>query len=226
MFPFTSRRVSLAFISFLMISACSSTASHIQSSTEQQYPEQATIDHNGEELHQLQVHLANIEEQIENLNKQINEMRQQQATISRYLNVRLSSNHNNNVKSTSNTKSSDNTAEARRLYHAGLYTQAIRLLKNADSGGNGSAEAQERMWLLLQNHSRLNNCESVINIGKRFNSQFPHHAQSANALYLVAVCQNRLQQQDIARVTCQQIINAYPNSSAASKARQLMSKKK
>ena len=227
MFLFSYRRFSLALISFLMISACSSTASNIQSSaTEEHYPEQANVGHNSEEVQQLQVQLAGIQEQIENLNKQINEMRQQQATISRYLNVRLSSNHNYAIKPTSTTKKIDNTAEARRLYHAGLYTQAIRLLKSADSGGNGSAEAQERMWLLLQNHSRLNNCESVINIGKRFNSQFPHHAQSANALYLVAVCQNRLQQQDIARVTCQRIISAYPNSSAASKARLLMSKKK
>lgn len=214
---------SLTLITFLIITACSTIAPGTQttSSTDHNHVQQV-VDQNAEEIIQLQVQIHNIQEQIESLKKQINDMQKQQATMSRYLNVRLSSNRN----IAASIKNSDSTAEARRLYHAGLYAQAIHLLKNADSGGNGSAEAQERMWLLLQNHARLNNCESVINIGKRFNSLYPHHAQSANALYQVAQCQHRLQQQDIARVTCQHIINTYPNSNAASKARQLMNKKR
>lgn len=227
MFIFNIRHKSIKFFASLLISACTTTAPQTQLSTaSESAQEYQTISHNTEELKLLQAQLSAIQEQIGILNKQISAMQQQQATISRYLNVHLSTKHTFASNLLASTKKSDSTAEARRLFQAGLYAQAINLLKNADSGGNGSTEAQERMWLLLLNHAHLNNCESVINIGKRFNALYPHNAHNANVLYQVAVCQNRLQQQDIARVTCQHIINTYPNSSAAAKARQLINKKK
>lgn len=218
------RHTGLKFFAPLIISACTITAP--QNPASEPAPKHPTVQHNAEELIQLQHQLTALQQQLENLNKQVKEIGQQQTTLSRYLNVRLAGNHQPTVISPVAGKNTDNTAEAHRLYRAGLYAQAIRLLKNAESGGDGSSKAQERMWLLLQNHARLNNCESVINIGQRFNSLYPHHSQSANALYLVAQCQNRMQQQDIARVTCKHIINTYPNSAAAVKAKQFLNKKK
>ena len=208
---------SLILIVTFCISACSNLpSSSVVTSTSAAEEVHTNSNQSTEQIGQIQAQLNALQIQINGLQNQMNDIRQQQDTLSRYLNVRTPVSHTTPVKASA---TNDNTSEARRLYNAGLYSQSIRLLKNADSGGNGSAQAQERMWLLLQNHSRLNNCESVINIGKRFNSLYPQNSQSANALYLVAQCQTHLQQQDIARLTYQHIISSYPNSNAAVKAR-------
>ncbi|KDN15423.1 hypothetical protein BGI40_09995 [Snodgrassella communis] len=215
--PFSNyRHFCLVLITILTISACSSTMPATSSTTIT-----PTSDDPAPEITQTANQLSQIQAQLASLQTQINDVRQQQATLSRYMNVRTPSSKVNSAKTPA---TSDNISEARRLYNAGLYAQSIRLLKNADSGGNGNTLARERMWLLLQNHVRLNNCESAINIGKRFVNLFPQYSQSPNALYLVAQCQAHLQQQDIARTTYQRIISSYPNSSAANKARHQLKK--
>jgi TolA-binding protein len=222
--PFSNyRHFCLVLITILTISACSSTmpatsGTTITPTSDDPAPE---ITLTANQLSQIQAQLASLQTQINGLQNQINDVRQQQATLSRYMNVRTPSSKVNSAKTPA---TSDNISEARRLYNAGLYAQSIRLLKNADSGGNGNTLARERMWLLLQNHVRLNNCESAINIGKRFVNLFPQYSQSPNALYLVAQCQAHLQQQDIARTTYQRIISSYPNSTAANKARHQLKK--
>lgn len=95
-----------------------------------------------------------------------------------------------------------------------------KLLKKADHPNGDSANDQQQMWLLLQSHAQLNNCESVINISQRFVNQFPRHPEAAHALYLMANCQKRLQQEDMMRVTYKRIISHYPRSNYAKTARQ------
>ncbi|PIT22899.1 hypothetical protein BGI36_02150 [Snodgrassella communis] len=212
---------SLALIAILTISACSTMSSSGTPVTVTSTKSASDTTQTADQLSQIQTQLASLQTQIDGLQNQMNNIRQQQTTLSRYINVRIPASE---VSATSDSAANNNTSEARRLYNAGLYAQSIRLLKNADSGGNGSASAQERMWLLLQSHARLNNCESVINIGKRFTNLFPQNSHSPNALYQMAQCQVHLQQQDIARTTYQRIISSYPNSSAASRARHLLKK--
>ncbi|WP_239373020.1 tetratricopeptide repeat protein [Snodgrassella gandavensis] len=216
------RYFSLALMAILTISACSTIPAFSGTPVSATSTKSAAdTTQTADQLSQIQIQLANLQTQIDGLQNQMNDIRQQQTTLSRYINVHIPASE---VIATSDPAANDNISEARHLYNAGLYAQSIRLLKNADSGGNGSAPAQERMWLLLQSHARLNNCESVINIGKRFTNLFPQNNHSPNALYQVAQCQAHLQQQDIARTTYQHIISTYPNSSAASKARHLLKK--
>lgn len=114
----------------------------------------------------------------------------------------------------------DNTGydQALKQYHSGNYAAAIALLRGADSGGNGSDEAAQRMYLLLQSHQRMGNCESVINIGNRFANRFRNNPQAAEALFGVGSCQRRMQQQDIARETWRKLVQTYPDSPAAKRA--------
>ena len=84
--------------------------------------------------------------------------------------------------------------------------------------GNGGDTARQSMYLLLQSHQRLANCESVINIGNRYANRFRSSAQAPEALYSVAQCQTRLQQRDIARDTWRRLIQIYPDSAAAKRA--------
>ena len=108
--------------------------------------------------------------------------------------------------------------QAQQQYRSGNYAAAITLLRHAESGGNGGDTARQSMYLLLQSHQRLANCESVINIGNRYANRFRSSAQAPEALYSVAQCQTRLQQRDIARDTWRRLIQIYPDSAAAKRA--------
>ena len=108
--------------------------------------------------------------------------------------------------------------QAQQQYRSGNYAAAITLLRHAESGGNGGDTARQSMYLLLQSHQRLANCESVINIGNRYANRFRSSAQAPEALYSVAQCQTRLQQRDIARDTWRRLIQIYPDSPAAKRA--------
>ena len=108
--------------------------------------------------------------------------------------------------------------QALQQYRSGNYTASISLLSGADGGGNGSESARKSMYLLLQSHQRLANCESVINIGNRYANRFRNSVEAPEALYSVAQCQHRMQQRDIARDTWRKLIQIYPDSAAAKRA--------
>ena len=115
--------------------------------------------------------------------------------------------------------------KAQQQYRAQQYQAATATLREADSGGDGSETAQKSMFLLLQAHQKLNHCQSVINIGQRYATRFSGSLNAPEALSLVAQCQWRIQQQDIARDTWRKIIQQYPKSSAAARARNQIHKK-
>lgn len=108
--------------------------------------------------------------------------------------------------------------QALQQYRSGNYTASANLLSGADGGGNGGEPARKSMYLLLQSHQRLANCESVINIGNRYANRFRSSAEAPEALYSVAQCQQRMQQRDIARDTWRRLIQTYPDSAAAKRA--------
>ncbi|MDO5640309.1 MAG: tetratricopeptide repeat protein [Neisseria sp.] len=108
--------------------------------------------------------------------------------------------------------------QALQQYRSGNYTAAVGTLRGADGGGSGSESARKSMYLLLQSHQRLANCESVINIGNRYANRFRSSAEAPEALYSVAQCQHNMQQRDIARDTWRKLIQTYPDSPAAARA--------
>lgn len=108
--------------------------------------------------------------------------------------------------------------QALQQYRGGNYTAAIGTLRGADGGGSGSESARKSMYLLMQSHQRLANCESVINIGNRYANRFRSSAEAPDALYHVAQCQHSMQQRDIARDTWRKLIQTYPDSAAAKRA--------
>ena len=107
--------------------------------------------------------------------------------------------------------------EAMRLYQAGKYAEAAKLLRD-DGGGDGSELAQNSLHLLLLTQQKLNHCQSIIQIGQRFSRRFPQHPSAADALYAVGECQWKMQQQDIARDTWRQLRLRYPKTAAAARA--------
>ena len=107
--------------------------------------------------------------------------------------------------------------QALKHYRSGNYAAAAAVLKEAD-GGNGSEAARRNMYLLLQSQLRLGNCESVIDIGRRYANRFRNSAEAPDALYTIGQCQFRMQQKDIARRTWRSLIQSHPNSQAAKRA--------
>ena len=113
----------------------------------------------------------------------------------------------------------DNSWErAQQQFRQGQYQSVLATLRGADNGGDGSPQAARRMYLLLQSHQRLNNCQSVIHIGQRYAGLFAASPQAGEALYAVGQCQWNIQQQDIARDTWRRLIRTYPDSAAARRA--------
>ncbi|UOO81063.1 tetratricopeptide repeat protein [Uruburuella testudinis] len=112
--------------------------------------------------------------------------------------------------------------QALQQYRLGNYVASAELLKNAESGGNGSETARKSMYLLLQNHRQLANCESAINIGRRYANRFRSSATAPEALFAVGECQYRMQQRDIARDTWRKLMQTYPDSPAATRARRAL----
>ena len=161
--------------------------------------------------------VAALQHEMASLRQQVAEIQQQQTALSQLLSARTAL---ASAPTDTATPSSSRLQQAQQQYRAGLYAQAVRSLAGADGGGNGDAEAQSSMYLLLQSHHRLNNCESVINIGNRFAGRFARNPQAAEALWLVGQCQWQMQQQDIARDTWRKIIRTYPDSAAAKRAAQ------
>ncbi|WP_416190608.1 tetratricopeptide repeat protein [Neisseria sp. CCUG12390] len=107
--------------------------------------------------------------------------------------------------------------QALKFYQRGNYVAAAAVLRGAD-GGNGSEAARRNMYLLLQTQQRLNNCESVIQIGGRYANRFRGSAQAPDALFSIGQCQYNMQQKDIARSTWRKLIQTYPDSDAAKRA--------
>ena len=107
--------------------------------------------------------------------------------------------------------------QALKHYQNGRFSAAAALLKGAD-GGDGGSIAQRSMYLLLQSRARMGNCESVIEIGRRYANRFKGTPTAPEAIFKIGECQYRLQQKDIARATWRGLIQAYPGSPAAKRA--------
>ncbi|WP_416188857.1 tetratricopeptide repeat protein [Neisseria sp. CCUG17229] len=107
--------------------------------------------------------------------------------------------------------------QAIKYYQQGNYAAAAAVLSGAN-GGNGNEMARRNMYLLLQSQQHMGNCESVIEIGRRYANRFRSSSQAPEALFSIGHCQYQMQQKDIARSTWRKLIQTYPDSEAAKRA--------
>ena len=177
-----------------------------------------------EQFEQLAIQVSRLENQVAELHERVEQLEQRLAASAKRP-TRVHSNkpiappfasHQGSLKTET---SSSQLEKAQQQYSQQQYQAATLTLREADSGGDGSETAQKSMFLLLQAHQKLNHCQSVINIGQRYATRFSGSLNAPEALSLVAQCQWRIQQQDIARDTWRKIIQQYPKSPAASRAR-------
>lgn len=112
--------------------------------------------------------------------------------------------------------------QAQRQLQQQEYVAMVSLLKNYANGGNGSQSAQGNMFLLSAAHFHLGNCETAINIGRRFANDFKQHPDASKALYNIANCQLSMKQNDVAKTTLRNLIRTYPNSNEAQRAKILL----
>ena len=190
------------------------------------YPETTA----NEQFEQLAIQVSRLENQVAELHERVEQLEQRlAASVKRPTRVHSNkpiappfASHQVSLKTENATALLD---KAQQQYRAQQYQAATATLREADSGGDGSETAQKSMFLLLQAHQKLNHCQSVINIGQRYATRFSGSLNAPEALSLVAQCQWRIQQQDIARDTWRKIIQQYPKSSAAARARNQIHKK-
>ena len=175
--------------------------------------------------------IAQLQQQVAELSRQVSSLEQQQQQLAQALDQRASATTGGSRQpaalptGSTPTAAADNNQQqayqqALRLYQGGFYNQALRHLSFAERSGNGSRTEQSALFLLMQSHEKLRNCESVILTGQRFAARFATNPQSAEALYSVGNCQWNMQQRDIARTTWRKLIQTYPQSAAARRANQ------
>ena len=180
-----------------------------------------------EQFEQLAIQVSRLENQVAELHERVEQLEQRiAASAKRPTRVRVNKPIAPPFQGSLKTENAPSLLEkAQQQYHAQQYQAATATLREADSGGDGSETAQKSMFLLLQAHQKLNHCQSVINIGQRYAARFSVSPNAPEALSLVAQCQWRIQQQDIARDTWRKIIQQYPKSPAAARARNQIHKK-
>ena len=187
------------------------------------YPETTA----NEQFEQLAIQVSRLENQVAELHERVEQLEQRiAASAKRPTRVRVNKPIAPPFQGSLKTENAPSLLEkAQQQYRAQQYQAATATLREADSGGDGSESAQKSMFLLLQSHQKLNHCQSVINIGQRYAARFSGSPNAPEALSLVAQCQWRIQQQDIARDTWRKIIQQYPKSPAAARARNQIHKR-
>ena len=161
------------------------------------------------ELNAHNQQIGQLQQQVAELRSQVSELQQRQQQLTQLLDAAPAENPQEQAYQ-----------QALQLYRSGLYSQALQQLRFAERSGSGGRTEQNALFLLMQSHEKLRNCESVILTGQRFATRFAANPKAAEALYSVGNCQWGMQQRDIARVTWRKLIQTYPNSPAARRAGQ------
>ena len=224
------RRVSVVLALAMVLNACTSLATPQVSVTQNPAPTAASAsettsdEHHINEVEILQEHVKLLEQNVFLMQEQLRNLQQQQQALHQNLQT-LAKQQRIHVKTvdidTQTSLPHDETySRAYAQYQKKQYAQAVQTLKPYGSGGNGSIEAANGMYLLMLSHKQLKQCESTIAVGRQFQQRFPTHIRAAEALYSVGQCQYDMQQKDIARETWKRVRVLYPHSAAAKLAAQ------
>lgn len=226
----------LLYLSLLSLTACAATSGNTPSSpvlpTQPQPQTQTASDpalpypepEHSEQIDLLGIQVSKMQQQIEQLEARVQQLETRNPTravpakpkkrMLRKSQMPVSFPVSGDLKTPADTA----FAAAQKYYRQGNWHAAAQTLRYADSGGDGSENARQSMYLLLQSQQHLGNCQSVINIGQRYASHFAHTTTVPEALFAVGQCQWQIQQQDIAKDTWRNLIRLYPKSAAAHRA--------
>ncbi len=163
----------------------------------------------------LENQISKLNQRIDSLEEQLSNTQQALVGINQSLSL-IGNKQTNQAKTTQSKNHSQSTyQQALASYQRQQYTDTVQLLQPY----NQNYKTPAANYLMIQAHFQLQNCESVINLGKNFQRNLPKNSKAADALLLVASCQHQMQQKDVAKETWRYIIQAYPNSVAAGEAR-------
>lgn len=153
-------------------------------------------------------------------------MQQRQTDIYNDLDGRLSQlgagGSGKSVQSTTSSSSQSNADEYERamtFLNQKKYENALDALENfANANPSDPRTVEARYWMGIA-HTGLKEYSTAIDIHRRFVADNPKHPKAPEALRNVAQCQLALNQRDAAKATLQQLIRQYPNSDAAKRAK-------
>ncbi|MDO5687336.1 MAG: tetratricopeptide repeat protein [Neisseria sp.] len=114
--------------------------------------------------------------------------------------------------------------QAQQAFSAGQYARAVTLLQAYPNHTTNNENVVQGLWLLARSHEKLAHCESAMQVAHLLERRFARHEHAPDALLLVARCQIKMQQKDIARDTVRRLNDTYPDSRAAKNAAQLFKK--
>lgn len=104
------------------------------------------------------------------------------------------------------------------------FNKALTGLQGFIDANPGTEQAVEASYWLGVTHTALRHWDTAIDIHRRFVEQYPKHARAPDAMRNIANCQRELDQVDLARATLKKLIKTYPNSPAAAKAKEQLSR--
>lgn len=190
-----------------------------------------------DQIDRLGIQISRLQQQIDLLNSRVQQLERRSSTPTATRTPRVAPatrRHSTNSSSISAADSAQaayienaaaqTLAQAQAQFRSGNYREAANILRNSESGGSGSDVDRQSMFLLMQSHLKLGNCESAINIGNRLATRFRSSRGAPEALIGIGQCQYRMQQKDIARDTWRKLMQTYPESSAAKRAVELLKK--
>ena len=177
-----------------------------------------------EQFEQLAVQVMRLEAQVEQLQNRVAQLEKSATSRPNRPTVAPKPKISGSLQPPENIAAQSQLDNAKKSFAKNDFLIVIKLLRNFESGGDGSNIAQQSMFLLLKSHEKLKNCQSVINIGQRYVQRFSGNSNAAEALFSVGQCQWNIQQQDIAKDTWRILLRTYPHSAAAIRAKKIMKK--
>lgn len=163
---------------------------------------------------QRQIDLLSVE--VTRLQNRVDELEKRQFTPTRAKPKSYSTRTTPVADNPKESKSSPNLpSQAQTLFQQKQYQ---RLIDHINQTENSNTINAQNLHFLIQSHYQLNNCQSVIDLSRRYLSRFRNTTQAPNVMHQIGWCQWKMQQKDIARDTWRQLIRIYPQSKAAKKA--------
>lgn len=209
------KRIAIPLVFSLLTAACAHTAP----------PEDNNVPYPQSDLqsrvNRLEVEVSRLQIELEETKKAFNSHNHTRQAAPKHQTVHVPKPTENPHTAVSDSPQKRAWEQAKKLYQRKQFAAVPRLLAYAENGGDGSTVARDSMYLLLLSHWRMGHCETVINLATRFGTRFSDStAEASEALWLTGLCQERMQQKDIATETWRKLMHTYPNSAAAKRAAQ------
>ena len=181
------------------------------------------------QVEKLQAEVGSLRGELEVLKHNQDAMQQRQTDIYNDLDGRLSQLGTGGkpaaqASTAAPVQSGDDYGKAMTLLDQKKFENAIDALENFINANPSDPRAVDAQYWLGIAHTGLKEYNSAIDIHQRFAADYPKHAKAPDALRNMAQCQLALNQRDAAKATLQRLVKLYPNSDAAKRAKELLTK--